>query len=68
MILIKIIILVQILEILTIVLPSGTIDLMNMNGQIKEQTEAPFLLHKHKSATLNAAATTLPSRHHRRLC
>ena len=47
-------------EILTIVLPSGTIDLMKMNGQIKEQAEAPFLLHKHKSATLNAATATLP--------
>lgn len=41
---------------LAIVLPSGTINLMKMNGQIKEQAEAPFLLHKHKSATLNTAA------------
>ena len=60
MVSIKIIILVQNLEILAIVLPSGTIDLMKMNGQIKEQAEAPFLLHKHKSATLNAATATLP--------
>ena len=49
-------IIVQSLETLAIVLPSGTIDLMKMNGQIKEQAEAPFLLHKHKSATLNTAA------------
>ena len=41
---------------LAIVLPSGTINLMKMNGQIKEQAEPPFLLHKHKSATLNTAA------------
>ena len=66
MILIKITILEQSLEILAIVLPSGTIDLMKMNGQIKEQAEAPFLLHKHKSATLNAATTTLSARRHRR--
>ena len=49
-------IIVQSLETLAIVLPSGTIDLMKMNGQIKEQAEPPFLLHKHKSATLNTAA------------
>ena len=64
----KIIILEQSLKILATVLPSGTIDLMKMNGQIKEQAEAPFLLHKHKSATLNAAAAPPPPRRHRRLC
>ena len=41
---------------LAIVLPSGTINLMKMNGQIKEQAEAPLLLHEHNSATLNTAA------------
>ena len=60
MILIKIMILEQSLEILAIVLPSGTIDLMKMNGKIKEQAQAPFLLHKHKSATLNTAAAAPP--------
>ena len=66
----KIIILEQSLKILATVLPSGTIDLMKMNGKIKEQAQAPFLLHKHKSATLNAAAAAPPPppRRHRRLC